>query len=494
MRLTAFFLLGLLLVPLAAARSFTVVVYNVENLFDADGVAVYEDYRGEKYPPAHLSTKLANIARVLAKVNDGAGPDIVLFNEIEADQTPGTTVAGAAGWIGELGERRYDALLGQSPLPPELAGVPAEVWLLKALHDEGLRGYTIIDGEDRPGALAVKCVTFSRFPVKRTRLHPLQNARPIIEAELDVDGQPLIVFNNHWKSGAGDPATEADRRANARTLRDRLDALLADDPNADILVGGDLNSHYNQKVRYREMRETGINDILGSQGNQLAIRGKDRDLYNLWFELPSTARGSDVFRGEWGTLMHIILSRGLFDLRGVQYEPGSFTVMKIPGTNADARGLPQRWRPYSATGSGFSDHFPLLARFRTVDDDRADRWLPATRPEADEDDEVIKVDYARVDLLAGAPRPEDLPADADLRDGTHNGKIFAVAAAAHVTERGHVKVTVGGLDYDVYSHKKTVRDVLRARAREHGRLEFHGELGVYKGNWQFLVHDKEWIR
>lgn len=86
------------------------------------------------------------------------------------------------------------------------------------------------------------------------------------------------------------------RRANATTLRTRLDELLATDPNADFIVAGDLNSHYNQKQRYRAMGTTAINDVLGSQGNELNLRGKDRDLYNLWFELPSDQRGSDIYK------------------------------------------------------------------------------------------------------------------------------------------------------------------------------------------------------
>ena len=67
------------------------------------------------------------------------------------------------------------------------------------------------------------------------------------------------------------------------------------------------------------MKTTGLNDVLRSQGNELAVRGPQRDLYNLWFELPAPERGSDTYRGEWGTLMHLIISRGLYDFRGVQY-------------------------------------------------------------------------------------------------------------------------------------------------------------------------------
>ncbi|CAM3067613.1 endonuclease/exonuclease/phosphatase family protein [Rariglobus hedericola] len=481
-------------VPASWARPFSLVVYNVENLFDADGVAVYDDYQPSKYTPAHLTTKLTNITQVLSKVDKGVGPDIILFNEIEADQTPNSTVSDVPKWLEKYDKQKFSELLAQSPLPAELAGVPSEVWLQKALYDGGLRGYNVVSGDDKSGSIAIKCVIFSRFPVKRMRLHPTQSARPIVEAELDVEGYPLYVFNNHWKSGAGDPKTETDRRANAKTLRTRLDEILATDPNADIIIGGDLNSQYNQKKRYRDMKETGINDILGSQGNELAIRGKDRDLYNLWFELPSDARGSDVFKGEWGTLVHIILSRGLYDMRGVQYEDGSFAVMKIAGLNADSLGLPNRWKPFSATGSGFSDHFPLYARFRTVPDNRTDRWMPLTKPSTDEVSNTVAVDYARVDLFKTALKPAELPKDADMRDGTYTGKIFYISAKSYTNDKGHVKVKVNGQEYDVFSHTKEIRDDLREQAREGKTLQFYGELGTFKGAWQFVVQGKEWVK
>jgi len=492
----------LLLLALAAsvcvvcARPFSVVVYNVENLFDADGVAAYDDYQPADYTPAHLATKLVNIARVLATVDNGAGPDIIIFCEIEADQTPGSTVSDVPNWLARHEGKTVATLLAQAPLPPELAGVPAEVWLQKALSDSGLHGYAVVDGADRTTAqLAVKCVIFSRFPVKHVRLHPTQNARPIVEAELEVEGCPLYVFGNHWKSGASDAATEVDRRANARTLRSRLDEILAVDANADIIIGGDLNSHYNQRERYRELRKTGINDVLGSQGNELALRGKDRDLYNLWFELPSDARGSDVFKGEWGTLMNILLSRGLYDQRGVQYEDNSFSVMKITGLNADVLGLPQRWKPMPAPGSGFSDHFPLYARFRTVTDNRADRWMPLTKPNTDEHAvTTLKVDYAPVELFKTALKPVELPKGTDLRDGSFKGKIFYITAPGFLNDKGYVQVTVLGQDYEVYSHKKTIRDDLRARVRAGQELKFYGELGTFKGTWQFVVQGKEWVK
>lgn len=479
---------------LSADDSFAVVVYNVENLFDIDGVARYDDYQPATYTPEHLRVKVTNIARVMARVDRGAGPAVIAFNEIEVDQTPDSTVTDYPAWLRSVSHLTLAEMTGQTPLPSEFAGLPAEAWLLKAFEEAGLTGYHVVTANDRPPT-AVRNLLFSRFPVTDIRSHPLEGARAILEATLDVAGSPLTIFVNHWKSGASNLETEETRRGNARVLRTRLNELLRRDPNADILITGDLNSHYNQKQRYREMRTTAINDILGSQGNELAIRGRDRDLYNLWFELPSDQRGSDTFRGEWGTLMHLIVTRGLYDQNGVQYIDNSFAVMKFPGLNANALGLPNRWSRGRVPG-GFSDHFPLYARFRYVGPGPRDRWLPLTNPSTTDEGPgaALTTDVSPVDLFKTALKISDLPSGADIRDGTYNGRIFYIEENAYLNDRGHVKVRIGGLEYDVFSHRAEIRNEMRDRVREGKRLRFHGELGQYRGNWQFVVQGREWLK
>ncbi|MEI8312344.1 MAG: hypothetical protein WCH98_16445, partial [Verrucomicrobiota bacterium] len=342
--------------------------------------------------------------------------------------------------------------------------------------------------------VAVRSVIFSKFPITAVRTHPTPNARAILEATIDVDGHPLTVFANHWKSGAGDIESEAIRLENAKTLRGRLDEIFAGDPNADVIVAGDLNSHYNQNRRYRAMRKTGINDVLGSQGNELALRGKNADLYNLWFELPSNNRGSDIYKDEWGTLIHLILSRGLYDQNGVQYVDNSFRVMKIPGLNADVYGRPVRWSR-SKKPAGFSDHFPVSASFRTVDDGDKTRWMPLNQPSLADDapEAPVRVETSAVNLFDSALKIAKLPPKAALRDGSFNGRVFFVEAPASVDERGFVHVSVRGEDYDVFTHDKDLRPRIRERAKTDGHLSFYGELGTYRGRWQFLLHGKEWL-
>lgn len=479
---------------LAENRSFAVVVYNVENLFDLDGIALYEDYQSAVYTPEHLRVKAANVATLMALIDKGAGPAIVAFNEIELDQSPASTVRDLDSWLVSVADRKMADLLATKPLPADLAGLPAEAWLLKAFVDAGLTGYRVATTDERTGA--VRCVLFSRFPIREVRTHPTEGARAILEVTVDVDGSPFTVFVNHWKSGASDLALEETRRGNARVLRARLDEILKADPSADFLITGDLNSHYNQKQRYREMRTTGINDILGSQGNELAIRGADRDLYNLWFELPSDQRGSDVFRGEWGTLMHLIASRGLYDLNGVQYIDNTFAVVKFPGLNANSLSLPNRWSRGTVPG-GFSDHFPLYARFRVVGAGPKDKWIALARPSesAEGSGKAISSEVAAVDLFGNSIKLSELPAGTDIRDGTYTGRIFYVEGTPSVNDRGHVKVTLrDGSEYDVFSHSSELRDTTRAKARTDKTLRFYGELSQHRGKWQFVLQGKEWLR
>lgn len=454
----------------APERTFTVMVYNVENLFDDDGVAAYEEFQPSIYTAAHMRTKLDNITRVVASMEDGRGPDVILFQEFEVDRT----------------SDRVDS---------------AEERLHSSFERHGLRGYTVIAGNDsaktrhEDGNLrAIKCVVFTRFPVTAVRNHPTRMARNILEVEMEIDGARLYVFDNHWKSGAGDVAMEGIRLENARILRARLDEILRKDPHADIILGGDFNSQYNQsRVMRGKMTRTALNGVLGSQGNELAVRGDNRDLYNLWFELPPEQRGSDVYRGEWGTLIQIIISRGLYDFRGVQYIDNSFAVLRLPGVNATAEGTPLRWSNDGPAGSGYSDHFPVYARFKVVTDNLPDKWLALTRPsESDESPATPPKAPEKRYVLADAVRLSTIRDVATLRDGSLTGKLVLVEGRVGPGKR--LIVEARGDTWDVWVPEPGLREAIRSRWREGKAVSFYGILGQFKGKWQFTIEHADWVR
>jgi hypothetical protein len=489
----------LLLVSVLLARPFTVAVYNVENLFDVDGKAGYKEYQPSEYTPAHLGTKVRNIAEVVSRMVDGGrGPDVIFFQEIELDQTPSAVDLTAEQRLAPFAGRTLAQMLS-SPVSPEAADLPAEAWLLKAFQERGLTGYTVVAGNDSVASphedgntRSIKNVVFTRLPVKSVRNHPIPYARNILELLVEVDGHPLYLFSNHWKSGAGDAALERIRVSDAAVLRARLDQLLSADPHADIIIGGDFNSQYNQKRRYPAMRETGLNDVLRSQGDELALRGQGADLYNLWYELPAAERGSDTYRGEWGTLMQLLVSRGLYDFRGVQYVDGSFKTVRLAGLNMNDDGTPRRWSFNGPAGSGTSDHLPIIAQFRTVEDNAPERWLELKNPsDGTTPSENPRVGADLAGISSRALRPDALPKGTNLRDGSFNGKMILVEGRATVDAK--LGVDFRDENWDIYCPDSKLRDRLRSVWRTGDAMRFYGELGQYRGRWQFVIKDPSWI-
>lgn len=469
----------------STARDFSVVVYNVENLFDVDGVALFDDYKQaeaddpEAYTPRKLLTKLQSIRRILQGFNDGAGPEIILFQELEADFTPDSRVQDLGAFLQEFEPLTVEAMLTDA-WQDAFAGLPSHAWLLRALADEGMVGYevAVAPAKSLDSGVAHTNAVFSRFPIRWFELHPLHQARDIIEAELDVDGSPLIVYVNHWKSGASNPEREPIRVENAKVLRELIDRRLEQDPTADILITGDLNSHYNHSLLFPELDATGINDILGSQGDELAVREmRGADLYNLWFELPPEERYSEVWRGRRGSLMHLLVTGGLYDSKGIRYVDNSFNKVQIPGTNADAFGRPLEWNAVGETGGGHTDHFPISAEFSTKP---ADEWQAPSRGD-DAPDYEMPLGYAEVKPLH-LPNGAFLARLEDAELGPYVGKIFAVRAG--VAQRRPLRLEVEGTLWNAYVPDKGLFGEL---IEEEGILDLVVSLGFHRGKRQLVV-------
>ena len=190
--------------------------------------------------------------------------------------------------------------------------------------------------------------------------------RGILEVELEVEGHPLHLFVNHWKSRTGGvEETEPARREAARVLAARIRTLLAADPAADIVALGDLNAGV-EEIRGGDLALTDRPQEAGWRGTRLL-------LVETWYERPRAEWGSYVFRGKWQTLDHVLLSAGLFDRRGVAYEPGSFRVLREPSLLDPRTGFPLRWNPFprrgAAAAGGISDHLPLEVRLVVIDEE-----------------------------------------------------------------------------------------------------------------------------
>jgi endonuclease/exonuclease/phosphatase family metal-dependent hydrolase len=365
--------------------------------------------------------------------------------------------------------------------------------LLKALEDEGLKGYTILVGALPEGATkhqeAIKTGLLTRFPAISSQTLDTPSARGILEAKIKVGETTFTVMGNHWKSKADNPVMENIRLGNAKTVRDRLDQILQEDPKADVIIGGDFNTQYNQGQRYSFMTKTALQDVLGSQGDRKVLGGSGKpDLYNLWFDVAPEKRYSDEFAGEWGTLMQLLVTRGMGDGTGVEYVEGSFHQVMVPGVNCrEPLGLPWRWTNYGP-GWGASDHFPVMATFRVGGTAQKGNVSAAqsSLPQA----QALKVGYDKIDR-------SKLRNASVLKDATPEemakamGEIFLVEGTLFKVRP--LEIEVDGKPYSLFSFDKNLNASIHLISKG-SQVKILGQLGLYEGKLQFIVQDASWIK
>lgn len=311
--------------------------YNVENLFDMNSEGnEYEEYipNGDwGWTQDIYRIKLKNTAQVIRAVN----ADVIGLQEIESEQS--------------------------------LKDLKAE------LNRQGLyyRYHLFVRNQKS----TVNCALLSRYPIQSGWRHPVSHNgryRDILEAKLDINGQPLRVFVNHWKSKSG---SESQRILSAKRLAIRLSELPKDEP---YVLLGDFNSHYEEYKIFLKSRKhndtegiTGINHILKTiddEGNPItyaSLKNNDENLYNLWYEVEEKERWSHKYKGKGEALDNMIISPALADGKGLEYVRGSF--QRFEEDFLFYKGKPYRWQhskthPKHHLGEGYSDHLPITAVFR----------------------------------------------------------------------------------------------------------------------------------
>lgn len=332
-----FVALLLFIYTLLGGTEVKIASYNVENLFDMnDDGNEYEQYIPNTswgWNEEMYRIKLRNTAQVIRDIN----ADVIGLQEIESETA------------------------------------------LKALKTELKRQglYYPYHVFARAKNTTVATALLSRYPIKSALSHSVsshRSYRDILEAKLDIKGQSLRIFVNHWKAKSG---PESMRILSAKALKKRLMAL---DKNEPFILLGDFNSDYEEYrtfVRSRKHNDTGgitgINHILGTLDDRQnpitysSLKSCGNCLYNLWYEVDSSERWSHEFRGNNEALDNMIISPALADGKGIEYVRGSFKRFEKP--YLFYKGKPYRWqqsrkKPRHHLGEGYSDHLPICAVFK----------------------------------------------------------------------------------------------------------------------------------
>jgi predicted extracellular nuclease len=285
-------------------QEIAVATYNVENLDPGDGAAFA---RHAQLIVDHLrSPDLIAIEEI--QDNDGVINSMVTDASVTWNLLI-TAIQAAGGPTYEY--RQID------PVDDQDGGAPGGNIRVGLLFRTD-RGLSFID---RPGGGPTTATTvidhpsgprLSASPGRVEPLHPAwEDSRKPLAGEFRMRGRKVFVIANHFASKGGDDPlfgrfqppvrhTEAQRHAQAQVVNDFVDEILAADPQANVIVLGDINDF--------EFSETV--DIL--EGGVLTT---------LMDTLPKPERYSYVFEGNSQVLDQILVSDNLLGNFGVEYDP-----------------------------------------------------------------------------------------------------------------------------------------------------------------------------
>ena len=315
-------------------KEIVVMSYNVCNLFD-------DVKNGTEYPEFDPSygawtsslyrERLKNTAEIISAAEPERGPDIICLQEIENKKV-----------LKDL----------------------ATVWLTKFNYKD----FICADNEGS----AITTGIISRYPVKKSVNHSLyikefSNLRAITETVIDIDNSDFYIFNCHFKSKLGsDENTEPARIRAAEAIAARCREISLENPDAQIIIAGDLNENIDEYIRQnkryltalmplKEMGNFASKNVLVVTGNKqdAALSGDSAVFYSPWFDGNET--GSYLYRGRWEKIDNFLLSASFFDNKGFEYF--GFKVLNNKEFS-NANGAPLAWN--SRTETGYSDHFPII--------------------------------------------------------------------------------------------------------------------------------------
>ena len=288
----------------AGTNQLAVGTFNVENLAPTDSPAKFETLAG-------------------LIVSNLRSPDVLAIEEIQDNNgtTNDGTVDASTTWsmlvsaIQSAGGPTYD-YRQIDPVNGQDGGAPGGN-IRQGFLFRSDRGLSFVD-RSGAGATSANAVVgtgaATRLQYSPGRIAPTDAAfntsRKPLAAEFSYYGHHLFLIANHFNSKGGDdplfghlqPPTrvsEVQRHAQAQVEHDFIGDIATADPNADVVVLGDLNDfEFSQTVTI--LKGTILHDLIDT--------------------LPQSERYSYVFEGNSQTLDHTLFSNHLFDTRPFGYD------------------------------------------------------------------------------------------------------------------------------------------------------------------------------
>jgi len=311
--------------------------WNLENLFDTidDPRTEDEDFLPNsemEWTLDRLDKKMYNLARIIRLMNNGYGPDILGVCEVENQK------------ILEEMINKY------------LSDLNYQIAYLESPDNRGIDNGLIFKS-DKFTLLSLQADTVHLSDGWPTRLIFGVNL-------LTNENEKITVFVNHWPSRSGGQIeSEPKRISAAKTLRSAVDRIFSSEENAKIFIIGDFNDDPVNVSVLETLQAYPVEcDSIPSEFEM----NSEKELFNLSYKTFAQGEGSFKYKDVWNMLDQIIVSESIMIGNEIKYVCSSFEVFK-PNYIVTQSGYYQG-SPFPTYGGrkylgGYSDHFPVLAKF-----------------------------------------------------------------------------------------------------------------------------------
>lgn len=325
---------GLLPYSVLAQRGrFRILEYNVENLFDTIHCEGNQDADFTPQGSYHWNSvkywsKLSRLARIIAGASGVSAAEIVGLVEVENDSV-----------VYDLTQRTKLRRLGYKYL---------------ITHSEDVRGINV--------AMLYQPARFRPFFSKSIRVQPTAaNQRPtrdVLHVAGEIfTGDTLDIFLCHLPSKRGGKEATLFREQVAQTMRERADSVMQKRQVARIVIMGDFNAYYPEKIFEKSLDAFPISSVDSICPKHLYL------LTDRMKEEPNIC-GTYKFQGIWNQLDNFIVSGTLLKDNKIRTTKDACHIIAFPcllQKDKTGKGVhPYRTFLGQYYHGGYSDHLPLL--------------------------------------------------------------------------------------------------------------------------------------
>ncbi len=301
--------------------------WNVENLFDISDDPEKDDDEftpesEREWDELKFQRKIINLSKVIQHMNEGKAPDVFALQEVE-------NILVCKHLVYELGVRDYIICHRQSP---DNRGIDNALFYDRNIFD---------------------IVKVEAIPVHLPSGNPTRDILYVV-LKRKAGENLLHFFVNHWPSRSGGVTESQQNRIEAAlTLKRTVTAIKDSSENAEIIIMGDFND---------EPGDTSLHGVLSAKKEDVNGNG----MINTTFSKFEEGLGTYLYKKDWNMLDQIIISSSLLDGKNYEYIADSFEIIKPEfmitkeGDYAGSAIPTFGGKKYLA---GFSDHFPIGAKF-----------------------------------------------------------------------------------------------------------------------------------